>query len=230
MANPTVHPEVVAALDAIPARLLSQSGKVFYSGRGAFSGPGDLYILGLNPGGDPDAQASETIGADLVRFREGPASWSEYADESWRGAPPGTWGMAPRILHMLASLDLDPRAVPASNVIFVRSSTEATLKKNKEVLIQMCWPIHRAVIEALGIRVVTCFGGTAGRWVRQRLGAEWQVDSFKEGNRRGWRSEAHATRDGRMVITLSHPGRANWCNPDADPTCLVRRALAKCQR
>ena len=36
-------------------------------------------------------------------------------------------GMQPRVLHMLASLGLDARAVPASNVVFVRSSTEAKL-------------------------------------------------------------------------------------------------------
>jgi hypothetical protein len=226
VATPTVHPEVAAALKSIPTELLYQSGKVFYSGRAAFFGPSDLYILGLNPGGDPEAQASETISANLERFWEGPAWWSDYADESWHGAPPGTWGMAPRVLHMLASLDLDPRAVPASNVIFVRSSTEAALEANKEALLQACWPVHRAVIDALGIRAVLCFGGTAGRWVRKRLGAEQRIDSFQEINRRRWRSEAHATRDGPVVLTLTHPGRANWCNSGADPTCLVRRALA----
>ena len=130
---------------------------------------------------------------------------------------------------MLASLELDPRAVPASNVIFVRSSTEATLETNKEALLQVCWPVHRAVIDALGIRVVICFGATAGRWVRERIGARQQVDSFQETNRRGWRSDTHVARDGQMVLTLTHPGRANWCNPHADPTCLVRRALTACR-
>ena len=230
VASPSIHPQIAGALNSIPKSLLVQSGKVFYSGRGAFSGPSDLYILGLNPGGDPEAQAAETISADLQRFQEGPAWWSAYADESWHGTPPGTWGMAPRILHMLAALDLDPRAVPAGNVIFVRSSTEATLVAKKEVLLQSCWPVHEAVIEALRIRVVLCFGGTAGRWARERLGAQQHVDSFQETNRRGWRSETHATGDGRMVLTLTHPGRADWRNPDADPTCLVRRALAECRR
>lgn len=230
VANPTLHPEVAAALDAIPTLLPPRSGKVFYSVRGAFSEPRDLYILGLDPGGDPEAQAAETIGADLLRFREGPPWWSDYPDESWHGAPPGTWGMAPRVLHMLASLDLDPRAVPASNAIFVRSSTEATLEICKEVMLQACWPVHCAVIDALGIWIVLCFGGTAGRWVRERLGAAQKVDSFQETNRRGWRSETHPTRDCRMVVTLTHPGRANWCNSDADPTCLVRRALAGFRR
>lgn len=228
-ADPHVLPEIHAALETMPAALLHRSGKVFYSGRSVFSGPSDLYILGLNPGGDPEVQASETIAADLLRFREGPAWWSDYADESWHGAQPGTWGMAPRVLHMLAALDLDPRAVPASNVIFVRSSTEATLVANKEALLQSCWPVHQAVIEALRIRVILCLGGTAGRWARERLEAQQHVDSFHETNRRGWRSETHATGDGRMVLTLTHPGRADWRNPDADPTCLVRRALEACR-
>jgi hypothetical protein len=228
--SPSVHSEVAAALTSIPTPLLSQSGKVFYSGRGAFYAPSDLYILGLNPGGDPEAQAAETIEADMQRFREGPEWWSDYADESWHGAPPGTWGMAPRVLHMLSSLGIDPRGVPASNVIFVRSSTEATLKRHKEALLQACWPVHQAVIHALVVRVVVCFGGTAGRCVRERLGANRKVGSFKETNRRQWLSETHAADDGRTVITLTHPGRANWCNPASDPTCLVRRALTECRR
>jgi uracil-DNA glycosylase len=84
---------------------------------------------------------------------------------------PGKWGMQPRMLHMLASLGLDPRAVPASNVVFVRSSTEAMLQGEKESLLRACWPVHQAVIDALGVRVVLCFGGIAGRWVREELGA-----------------------------------------------------------
>ena len=37
----------------IPRKLCDESGSMFYSGRAAFSGPGPLYILGLNPGGNP---------------------------------------------------------------------------------------------------------------------------------------------------------------------------------
>ena len=34
----------------IPEALLEVSGKAFYSGRDAFGGAADLYIIGLNPG------------------------------------------------------------------------------------------------------------------------------------------------------------------------------------
>ena len=224
------HPAILGALQLIPPSLLARSGSVFYSGRAAFSVASKLYVVGLNPGGDPIAQATETIAAHRQKFVDGPVWWSEYADESWAGAKPGTWGMQPRVLHMLASLGLDPRAVPASNVVFVRSATEATLQTEKADLLRSCWPVHRAVIEALAVRVLLCFGGTAGRWVRDELGAQELVDCYKETNGRRWCSEAHRAGDGRIVITLTHPGRANWCNPQSDPTPLVRRALVEFER
>jgi uracil-DNA glycosylase len=81
------------------------------------------------------------------------------------------------------------------------------------------------VIDALQIKVVLCFGGTAGRWVRNELNAHQHLDAYVESNRRGWRSEGHRASDGRAVVTLTHPGRANWCNPNSDPTPLVERVL-----
>ena len=69
------HPAIAAALDAIPASLLLRSGSVFYSGRAAFTRPSKLYILGLNPGGDPAVQAEETIRANRQKFQYGPAWW-----------------------------------------------------------------------------------------------------------------------------------------------------------
>lgn len=151
------------ALSAIAPNILQSSGSVFYSGRSAFSKKSDLYILGLNPGGNPVDQVSETVAADIDQFWTQPASWSAYADESWQGAAPGTWGMQPRILHMLARLKLAPREVPASNLIFVRTSSEAALRQQKAQLIRDCWPVHQAVIDSLNVTALLCFGGTAGR-------------------------------------------------------------------
>jgi uracil-DNA glycosylase len=134
--------------------------------------------------------------------------------------------MQPRILHMVGRLELDPREVPASNVVFVRSRGEAGLRGEKTELLDACWPIHEAVIRALGVRAIVCFGGTAGRWVRERVGADQLFDRFVETNARGWTSEAHRSVEGRAVVTVTHPGRADWRNPVADPTALVRRAIA----
>jgi hypothetical protein len=37
----------------VPRALGSRSGEVFYSGRSAFGRPAELYLIGINPGGDP---------------------------------------------------------------------------------------------------------------------------------------------------------------------------------
>ena len=108
---------------------------------------------------------------------------------------------------------MDPQMVPASNVAFVRTRTEADIKSQNDVILGACWPIHRAVIEALSVRVIICLGGTSGRWVRAKLGANEPVDVFRETYRRRWTSQAHQTGDGRAVVTVTHPSRAHWINP-----------------
>lgn len=222
-----VFPAITAALNGINADIRARSGSVFYSGRSAFSRPAPLYLLGLNPGGNPVRQAAETVEADLDQFRTQAASWSAYGDESWEGRPSGTFGMQPRVLHMLAQLNLDPRQVPASNVVFVRSRTERMLDAEKRKLLSACWPIHAAVISSLCVNTVVCFGATAGRWTREQMNAHEPIDSFREKNRRGWTSLAHRAPDGRIVATLTHPSRADWTNPLADPTPMVAHMLAQ---
>lgn len=91
----------------LPAQMMSRSGSLFYSGRAAFRGTRDLYILGLNPGGSPITQADETIARDLADWRDLPEHWSAYLDESWQGRQPGTHGMQPRMRHMFNQLGRD---------------------------------------------------------------------------------------------------------------------------
>jgi hypothetical protein len=220
----SIDDRITKVLDLLPPELRDQSGSVFYTGSQAFTGSKPLYVLGLNPGGDPIRQSDETIGKHLAKFQARSTAWSEYIDESWLGAPAGTWGLQPRILHMLNGLGLDPRATPASNLVFARTRTEAYLGDGKDELMRACWPVHQAVIDALAIKVILCFGSTVGRFVRDRLGVTDLIDSYVEENDRRWKSLAHFTPD-IIIITASHPGRANWCNPFSDPTPLVRRAL-----
>ena len=80
----------------IPMPVLSESGSVSYSGRTAFSNPSRLYILGLNPGGCPIKQATETVKWHTKKVADQErADWSAYRDERWNNNPPGTHGMQP---------------------------------------------------------------------------------------------------------------------------------------
>jgi hypothetical protein len=113
----------------IPTSLLERSGKVFYSGRLAFSKASPLYVLGANPGGDPAEMTDETIGThtDAV-IRRHPEDWSAYRDERWRGVSPATVGMAPRLLHIFARLGLNPGMVLSSNLVFASPAEKLTFQ------------------------------------------------------------------------------------------------------
>lgn len=210
----------------IPSQLRKQSGSVFYSGRAAFSGRRELYILGLNPGGDPVKQAAETVEWHTSKvLREKPDRWSEYSDESWGRHRKGKKGMQPRILHLLRNLGLEPGDIPSSNIIFVRSRGEADLADRLDAFAEICWPFHRAVIQHVQPRVILCLGKRAGNFVTRKTEAFDPIDRFVETNKRGWESACFANREGLKVVVASHPGRAAWTNPKADPSPLVKRAL-----
>lgn len=209
----------------VPEKFKSESGAVFNSGRSAFNKPSPLYILGLNPGGDPEKHRIETLDFHTSKVLNRPEDWSEFRDEPWNRRKPGTTGMQPRILHMFKGLNLEPHQVPASNVIFRRTSGEKQLAGAFDQLAEQCWEFHHEVIEQLGVKVIVCFGGTAGTWVKRRLGAQEKVGEFVETNNRGWRSEAFRNSQGIAVVSVSHPSRAAWQNFAADPTPLVFSAL-----
>ncbi len=212
----------------IPTSLLDRSGKVFYSGRLAFGTPSELYMLGVNPGGGPQELQAETVASHSEEvLQQLPDDWSAYRDESWSGKSPGTRGMQPRVLHLLRNLKLNPGQVPASNLVFVRSRREQQLEGNFRELARECWPFHQNVIENLKIRVVICFGQTAGKWVCDELGAHTQVAEFTENNNRRWQSRTFRKEKGISVVILTHPSIANWVAPATDPTDLVRTELQR---
>lgn len=212
----------------IPISLRDRSGTVFYSGRNAFSSLSKLYVLRLNPGGSPLKQASETVGwhPDKV-LHEKPNDWSEYKDEPWLGKPAGSHGLQPCVLHLFNFLDLNPRHVPSSNLIFLRSENERDL--NVKQLAPECGSFHQKVIEKPGVRVVLCFGNTVGGWVRCQLEADRLVDEFIEKNNRKWSNSVYENQDGFSVVIAKHPSRVDWKNPATDSSPLLQSALNRAE-
>ena len=212
----------------IPESLKHRSGKAFYSGKAAFNSPADLYIIGVNPGGKPEEYPDETVDShNKWVLGRSPQNWSAYRDESWgtSGAAAGSRGMQPRILHFFRKLNLNPGAVPSSNVVFARSARKATLEGDYNQMASACWDFHQAVIDSLGVRIVVCLGGDAGDWVRSRLYANQQIDEFVEDNNRKWTSRVYANAKGQKIAVLTHPSIAAWTNPKTDPTGLIVKAL-----
>jgi len=212
----------------IPKSLMDVSGSVFYSGRNAFKAPKDLYILGLNPGGSEIKQRDETISWHTEKALSNPnPEWSEYKDESWNRYHAGTYGLQPRILHLLYQLERSPYDVPASNVCFVRSNRENTISSKLVNYAELCWPFHQSVIDVLNVKVILCFGKSAGNYVRNKTQAESLIDEFVEANERKWRTQAFKNKKGLVVIVATHPSIADWTRPETDPSRLVKKYLLK---
>ncbi len=89
-----------------------------------------------------------------------------------------------------------------------------------------CWPFHEKVITELGIKVILCFGKNAGNFVRRKMEADKLIDDSEERNNRKWRSKANENDKGQIVIVATHPSRADWTNPDSDPSELVKSHLS----
>lgn len=219
-------PSLEAALSLVPEELMGRSGKVAYAGRDAFTAPCRLYILGLNPGGKPRPYGKDSVrGHNAWVLNEAPSSWSAYRDESWSGRAPGTSKMQPRILHLLRRLELDPGEVPASNLVFLRSTRGDKLGSEFDRLADLCWPFHDYVLRELQPKVLLCLGGKAGKYARARLGAHVQTGQFVERNNRRWKSTSFSTPSGPSVVVATHPGIADWTTTATDPTELVVSAL-----
>ena len=219
------------------------SGKAFHSGRLAFSAPRDLYILGLNPGGDPEDR-SETVDSNIEQVRHEAEDWCAFLDQDWR--PGGRYygrAKAPLQLEMqelAACLGLDLRGVPASDVFFTRSR-QAHHTANQRELVELsmrgagpsrspaegsCWPFHQAVIKGLGIRVVLCLYNGAAEFVREKTGARAQpVDRACARSRAGreyWR-ETFETPSGLKIVQITRPTGIPWTR---NACALTKRALA----
>ena len=191
----------------VPPELTERSGSVFYSGRRAFGQPSELYVLGLNPGGDVRNHLASTVSAHTRRvLQQEPDNWSAYRDESWEGARPGAYNMQPRMLHFFKKLNLDPGSVPSSSVVFLRSKSEAELKGDFREIARQCWPFHQAVMQELGVRVIVCLGEKSASWMRDQIDAHSPVDVFKEKNQRGWSSYTMSRIEDLWLCSLLTPG------------------------
>lgn len=68
---------------------------------------------------------------------------------------------------LLYELGLDPRLVPISNVVFVRSPATSDLGHFPTAAAR-CWPFHQTMIDRLQPRLVVCMGKKAADYVHRQ--------------------------------------------------------------
>ena len=114
---------VVRLLDAIPTGLRDLSGTALYTGLSSWTTPSPLYLMGINPGGEP---GDDTIYGNAINTLNNlPANFSAYRDEEW-GHARGQHPMQRSVLHVFDGLGLDPGMVPTSNMVYAAADKRTT--------------------------------------------------------------------------------------------------------
>ena len=218
---------IVDFAEFIPESTEHSNGRVFYSGREAFSSPSRLYVLGINPGGAPKDHPGDTVHRHTKWVMEcAPYNWSAYRDEQWHGGRPGESGIQPSLLHLFRVVGLDPGTVPASNTVFARSSTIGEYPRDFDADASECWAFHQEVIDRLSVEVVVVVGKSQGAFVRERLKTNRVVKCWTDKNAQPWKSAWYRNTVGLSVVVLAHPTRGHqWTRTASDPTALVYEAL-----
>lgn len=158
MADATTVATLVALLER--QGLADTPGRLLYSGIGTLA-PGQLYMLGYNPGGDPAAE-SDSARDHLLKLQSRSVYWNEYVDGQWRPGGrlcrPGEAPMQLRVRQLLRAIGLPVRTVCASNLILVRSRHAADLA-GATGLADRCWTIHDYIIRLVRPKAILAIGG-----------------------------------------------------------------------
>jgi hypothetical protein len=133
--------------------LLNSPGAVLYSSVKTLV-PGPVYLLGLNPAGTDGA----TLADSLASARR---DHNCYLDEQWSPGghlqPKGQATLQRRVQNLCSLMGIETRKVPASNLVFTRSTrTETHLDFNGAL--SLCLPVHKMFVDAIQPKFLMTYG------------------------------------------------------------------------
>jgi hypothetical protein len=154
-----------------------QSGCILYSSATTLR-PGAVYLIGLNPGLDPDGLDDPDIQAHIKNLPS--KASNSYIDAEWDRGRPGQDKFQRRVVWLLQSLGYNPREVCASNLIFRRSSGEADCGYPETA--HRCWPVHRLILRTVRPRLILCLGNRPYEYLVQQADSVATGESFPSGH------------------------------------------------
>lgn len=186
---------------------LSRPGRVLYSSHHTIC-PGDIYFIGLNPGGvDNGPNLAEALAPSLARED------NAYLDEVWGDYGEGEEGKAPlqqRVQWLLGSLGMKVKDVLATNLVFMQSRNEHGITWEDA---NVCWPVHEALLSIVKPRLILAFGNSGFSpyaYIHSRFGGEQRYAPAGHG---AWNFKGfHASIAGRKVFVAGIPHLSRY-NP-----------------
>ncbi|WP_165078689.1 MULTISPECIES: hypothetical protein [unclassified Desulfovibrio] len=218
--RPELKTHMEALLTRLPEDLLSRKGTVFFSEADTlFNGYG-VYLLGANPGGEPDDQ-DFTIQKSLENFGEHDthnAYISEYFKDPERKLQ-NTFQK--NIQYIFDSLNLNLKNTCGSNIVFERSKSFKDISKK---LIPVCFKAHKYIINTiLKPSVIIAIGKNSYEILKNKWNDDvWDEIVFKSdtGEDLGPCAPAYVqSKDAKKVLLyIPHPSYGRWfCKYSGNP-------------
>lgn len=158
---------------ALGAERAATPGAVLSSGLATIR-PGRVYLMGLNPGGDPDIPGNNT---PISKALSPPDGSSCYTDECWRCGPSDVCDhlvnghLRPhaakphqeRVTVLAQTLGFKtPADMPSANAVFARSKALTTLHASTGLNVwqwwDLCWPVHRQLLAVIQPEIIITLG------------------------------------------------------------------------
>jgi hypothetical protein len=187
--------------------IATRPGSLLYSSADTLQ-RGEVYLLGLNPGGDERQTIRESI-AGLLHFKG-----NAYTDEDW-STPKRRYGAGGHPLQrnlsfLFAAMGWDLARTCASNLIFTRSVNQAGAEY--PAVADICWPVHVEIMRIVQPRILLAFGnGSISPYAYlltkhlQRTGA-YPFEQTTPADHGDWRCKAfHTVLEGRQLRVLGLP-------------------------
>jgi hypothetical protein len=196
---------VALARECLGTARLQRTGGTLYSGHGTLR-PGDVYLLGTNPGGV--GEGKNTLDALLDTL---PSSGeNEFFQGQWDERSKRLQQTIKAVLRLVSP---NPMEVCASNLIFVRSSAQNELPENFWKLAEVCWPVHEFILSVVQPRVVITFGNGEAEspyaFLRHKLRPVAELQPVLVGHGKAACKAFTARSQGRelRVLGIPHPSR-----------------------
>lgn len=226
-----MNSDVVANIvhSCMPSKLYCKPGAVLVSGANTLTA-GPVYVLGLNPGGDP-----VRIPRPIIESVAPPDGTSSYTHDCWQPkcseAQPcshlDSEGLIKRqflvrhqrnMIALCATLGATPQTLFSANAVFARSTAKATLREQTGLSLaewwSACWPVHQQFLAIVRPRLIVTLGygmaSSAFGLLHSQSDFRSPAPVVDEGRRSGWTFDALLTLSGRdtlstRVVGVPHP-------------------------
>lgn len=207
--------------------------------------PAPVYVMGLNPGGDPQHIATPII--DFIAPADGT---SAYTHECWQPlcteaqpcrhlAEDGSTRPEFLVRHqrnmiaLAATFGATPTTLFSANAVFARSTRKSTLREQTGLNLwewwAACWPVHQYFLAVVRPRLIVTLGygrnSSAFGLLQAQSGGEPAQPIADEGRLGGWQFpvELDLGKNGKLTTIVAGVPHPSYFAPGP----LLRSSLAK---